>query len=296
MTSSLSSAPRWFQTAIATPARSAQLDLADGAIHYKSWGDPNKPSIILVHGNGAHAHWWDFIAPAFAERYHVVAMDLAGMGHSAHRDHYSADAYARDILALSQSLRGKPPLLIGHSLGGRLSCKAVQLFPDAFHGVIMADSPFNPHTRHIDFESRKQEVKPNRVYSSFEEAKSRYRLFPAQPCANEFIVDYLAETSLKQVDEGWTWKFDAKIWPTFDFKSLVESQPNPEDKILGLIYGERSALFSEEIRRYNEDLYAQYNFPAPIPIADAHHHLFLDQPLAFIAVIEQLLERNYPSS
>jgi len=31
-------------------------------------------------------------------------------------------------------------------------------------------------------------------------------------------------------------------------------------------------------------------------VADAHHHVFLDQPLAFIAALKQLLPRLFPTT
>ena len=39
----------------------------DGAgIELLTWGDQGKPGILFLHGNGAHADWWSFIAPFFA--------------------------------------------------------------------------------------------------------------------------------------------------------------------------------------------------------------------------------------
>ena len=40
---------------------------------------------------------------------------------------------------------------------------------------------------------------------------------PPQGCENQYIMDYIGEHSLKQVDEGWTWKFDDTMFSKFDF-------------------------------------------------------------------------------
>lgn len=49
-------APQWFVDAIAKPYETAFVDCEGAKIHYQSWGDKAKPGLLLVHGNGAHAH------------------------------------------------------------------------------------------------------------------------------------------------------------------------------------------------------------------------------------------------
>ena len=42
-----------------------------------TWGEVGKPGLLFVHGNSAHADWWSFIAPFFAERL-PGGLDVAG--------------------------------------------------------------------------------------------------------------------------------------------------------------------------------------------------------------------------
>src|SRR3954447_26955423 len=80
-------APGWFVKAIETPFDTGAVVVDGARITYLLWGgDSDKPGIVLVHGNGAHAHWWTFIAPFLLEHYRVVALDLSGMGDSGHRE------------------------------------------------------------------------------------------------------------------------------------------------------------------------------------------------------------------
>ena len=82
------SGPDWFEQAIATPAESNWVNVEGARIHYLRWGGRDKPGLLLIHGNGAHAFWWSFIAPFLAREYNVAAMDLSGMGDSEPRAHY----------------------------------------------------------------------------------------------------------------------------------------------------------------------------------------------------------------
>ena len=55
---------------------------------------------------------------------------------------------------------------------------------------------------------------------------------------------------------------------------------------MGVIYGEDSELFSRRTLDYMRELIPQ-EFPA-VALADAQHHLFLDQPLSFIEVLREM--------
>ncbi|MBA4209310.1 MAG: alpha/beta hydrolase, partial [Parvibaculum sp.] len=79
--------PLWFRQALAAPFESRRLDVDGNEIHYLRWGnnDTKRPGLLFVHGNGAHAHWFHFIAPLLTEHYNVASMDLGGMGDSGWR-------------------------------------------------------------------------------------------------------------------------------------------------------------------------------------------------------------------
>src|SRR5258708_29616102 len=88
-------APSWFEEALASKPESAFVEVDRARVHYLRWGERSKSGLLLVHGNAAHAHWWDFIAPYLARDYNVAAMDLSGMGDSDWR----GGGYALEIFA-----------------------------------------------------------------------------------------------------------------------------------------------------------------------------------------------------
>lgn len=286
--------PSWFESAIAKPYSSQQVDIDGCPIHYQSWGQQGKPGLLLVHGSGAHSHWWDFIAPLFSDHFHVVAYDLSGMGDSGHRNEYTPESYASELAELTDAVGfASKPVLLGHSFGARVVFKALQSYPHRFAGAILADAPFRPPGHEFELQKRGQQTaKPHRMYDSFAAAKSRFRLFPEQPCDNAYIVEHIAKHSIKETAGGWCWKFDPKVYSRFDYASLFAIQPTAGDKILAMIYGENSSLYIEKTRVYNEELFESLGLPAPIPLAHAHHHLLLDQPLAFVDTVKDVLRRH----
>src|SRR4029077_584275 len=96
-------APAWFLEALSSVPESAFVEVDGARIHYSRWGDRAKPGLLLVHGNAAHAHWWDYIAPYLARDYNVAAMDLSGMGDSNWRPSgYAMEVFAREEIPVCE--------------------------------------------------------------------------------------------------------------------------------------------------------------------------------------------------
>ena len=96
-------APQWFQDAVNYPRQTNRLLVEEKHINYQIWGDKKKPALLLIHGNNAHSHWWDFIAPMLTNEYCVIATDLSGMGDSEARDAYSYPLYAQELIAVLEA-------------------------------------------------------------------------------------------------------------------------------------------------------------------------------------------------
>ena len=51
-------------------------------VFYRQAGNPNTPTVLLLHGFPTSSHMYRELIPTLAERYHVVAPDLPGFGYS----------------------------------------------------------------------------------------------------------------------------------------------------------------------------------------------------------------------
>lgn len=281
-------APGWFQRAIAIEPESRTITVEGTQVHYLRWGDRSKPGLLLVHGNGAHARWWSFIAPFLAREYSVAAIDVSGMGDSGWRETYSLEVFAEEQIAVCEDAgffkNEEPPIIVGHSFGGFITILTGALYGERLAGTVIVDSPVNPPERPGGPPSR--EFRPHRVYPTIDEAMGRFRLAPPQPCENRYILDYIARHSLKQVDGGWTWKFDPAIWQRFDIGDMSARLAATRCRI-AIMRGEFSVLLPPEIGDYMSGLLGR---SAPlIEIPQARHHIMLDQPLAFVSALRALL-------
>jgi pimeloyl-ACP methyl ester carboxylesterase len=244
---------------------------------------------LFVHGNGAHAYWWAYVAPFFSEYFNVVAMDLSGMGDSGRRARYSMEHFVDEQILVAEDAglfdADRPPIIVAHSFGGFVTILTGALHGQRFGGVVIVDSPVSPPERRNDGPPRR-ELRPHRIYPDLASALARFRLAPDQPCENHYIVDYIARKSLAKVDSGWTWKFDPSIWTQFSIGDMAERLRATRCRI-ALMRGELSDLMPHEVGEYMYNLLGRQ---APVvEIPQARHHVMLDQPIAFIAALRAIL-------
>ncbi|NJN52667.1 MAG: alpha/beta hydrolase [Gammaproteobacteria bacterium] len=283
---SATQAPDWFWAAVETPASEHRVEVEEVDVAYRTWGEPGKPGLLFIHGMNAHSRWWDFIAPQFLDDYCVAAMDLTGMGDSDYRYAYSPETFAAEIVGVLDDVGfDSSAKVVAHSFGGYMAVKAASLHPTRTAALVLVDSGIrHPDDPPPDRPSMGGRAK---LYPDKETALARFRLQPPQPCANTYLVEYIARHSLMAADGGWAWKFDEDLPGSMqNFERLADDYRNLTVK-LGVIYGADSELFSARTLEYMRELVPQ-QFPA-VALADAQHHLFLDQPEAFVVALKAML-------
>jgi pimeloyl-ACP methyl ester carboxylesterase len=103
------------------------LPCGDVALVADAWGDPDAPTVLLLHGGGQTRHAWGRTAQAVAGRgWRAVAVDLRGHGDSEWSPDgvYGLDRFAEDVRCLLAAT-ASPPVLVGASLGGLASLIAL---------------------------------------------------------------------------------------------------------------------------------------------------------------------------
>lgn len=267
--------PGWFVAAL-DERPEAGVTVVDGVrIAHRSWGPAGAPGVVLVHGGVAHSHWWDHIAPLLAEggRFRVVALDLSGHGDSGRRAGYGIDSWAREVVEVAEDA-GFPgrPFVVGHSMGGLVALRAALHYGDSVAGTVAIDC------RPVDFapaEAAANEARaalPPRSYPTKAAALARFRPIPAQE-ALSYVRAHVAEMSVRRGVDGWTWKFDPRIFGGQDF----------DNDTFARLSG-RVLLFRAE----HGISVREVGLPS-IEIPAAGHHVMLDQPLALVAALRAVL-------
>jgi len=126
------------------------FDAGDGLrLFFRRWfvSQP-KGLVAIIHGFAEHSGRYEHVADFLCERgWSVAAFDCRGHGQSggrrAHIDHFQD--YLDDTRSFLDEIKKaghpEPPILLGHSQGGLIAARYVQMFPDAVPGLVLS-SPY----------------------------------------------------------------------------------------------------------------------------------------------------------
>lgn len=288
-----STTPHWFQRAIDAPSEHGEVEVDGVPIHYVTWGEVGKPGIALVHGSNAHLEWWRFVAPYLADQFRVVALDSSGNGLSGWRERYDGRTLGDEVWAVCEAAQlGERPFVVGHSFGGFVVLETGHAHGDKLGGIIFMDFTVQPPENYVEWGMRAERegkiaTRGTRVYEDREAALARFRYLPEQPVRHPEVLRYIAEQSLREVEGGWTWRFDPTL---FDYLEMGIDQ---RDKWAGLAC--RNALVLGELSEDDGAFGAPYMLEAsggtlPVfAIPGAYHHLMFDEPLAVVAAIKGIV-------
>ena len=275
--------PAWFTEALRVPCEQGVTDVDGTPIAYRAWGEPGAAGLVLAHGGAAHARWWDHIAPLLATGRRVVALDLSGHGDSGRREAYTLDLWADEVLAVAAGAGiAGPPTVIGHSMGGFVALRAAGLYGARLAGVVAIDSPVRDVTPEERAAREQRAFGPLRVCPTAEELIARFHPIPDQP-GLPYVVAHIAQTSIRPVDGGWSWKFDPRIFARHGLTLALLTRLDCRVALFRAEHGIVSA-------RMSDVMYDRLGRLAPvIEIPAAGHHVMLDQPLALVTGIRTLL-------
>jgi pimeloyl-ACP methyl ester carboxylesterase len=111
-------------------------------LHVLDWGGTG-PALILIHGYGDSPHAFDDIAPAFTDRFRVVAYARRGHGRSTGGESFSNATLAADLAGVLDSLGIAKASLAGWSMGGNEITAAAGLYPDRVEKIVYLDAGYD---------------------------------------------------------------------------------------------------------------------------------------------------------
>src|SRR5579863_4204746 len=249
------------------------------------YGGAGKTPILFIHGGSAHAHWWDFVAPAFTDRFHVMALDQRGHGESEWTDEwgYGTRHYVADLHAIITQWQFGAPILVGHSMGGHNVMVYSGLYSDTIRAMVAVDSPATYPEFAVKF-LREMAERPARRFDSLEEACEKFRTIPETTTATDEIIRQVALNSFRQDADGkWSYKMDRR---TMMREPINAWQNLANIKCPALfIRAETSALEFERV----EKVVARMPRGQLVVVPDSHHHVLLDNPAGLIAALDNFL-------
>lgn len=290
-------APDWYHAAMAQAPERGFAPVQGAPIEWLAWGRVGDPAVLLVHGNAAHADWFSFIGPLLMPGRRVVALSLSGMGASGWRTQYGMAQWADEVLGVAQATgcfaAPVAPTVVAHSFGGLVLATGAARYGERLARAVIVDSPLRAPVRdnwqwHRD---RVHHIRTGRVFATEAQALARFKLLPPQDCAHLYLLDHIARRALKPTTgpdgrPGWVWRTDPFLFRHYDYGDPWRSLGAARCPVV-LVRGGRSRLISP---RTLERQSGQVPGGALLrEVADADHHVMLDQPQGFADLVADLV-------
>jgi pimeloyl-ACP methyl ester carboxylesterase len=285
-----------------TPLTSAFASLVsmDGiTLATQHWAGERSPSLVFAHGFGQTRHAWNGAARTLAEQgFDATTFDARGHGESEHvpRGEYHMEQFVADLLVVSAeavSPDGRPPVLVGASMGGLLGLMAAGEADPArppFSALILVDITPRWETAGVERILGFMRAHPD-GFASYEEAASAIEAY--LPHRRERKSEAQLKPLLRQDEQGrlrWHWDpalLDGLVQESERYQPrLFAAAARVEVPVL-LLSGSRSDVVSSQTV---DEFLRLVPHARHVSLADATHMVAGDANDAFTREISQFMQ------
>ena len=255
------------------------------SIHYLDWGNANAQPLILLHGIARVAQAFDHLAPHFADRYHVMAVDMRGHGESGWHSEgaYLVEDYASDIEVLIEQLGLRNCVLWGASTGGRAAQMIAGCHPEWVAAAIIEDvGPERPAA--VSNRRGARMATEENGWASVDELLAHVAV--SQPRTAQPILRHLVEHGSKVRSDGRiVWKRDPAILKGFIPTELWDAVCRIKAPVL-YVLGGLSNIVPPETQAKLKQVLPQAQI---VTLPGLGHYPSDEKPEEFLAVVDRFL-------
>lgn len=238
--------------------------------------------VILLHGIFGSSDNWLTQARLMSSRYHTYALDMRNHGQSPHDDVFDYPAMAADVLEFLDANHVENPVLIGHSMGGKVAMNFSLAYPDKLQKLIVVDIAPKPYdmTHYVILDGLNA-IPIDRV-TSRGEADAILSQFVPEPEVRQFLLKNLQ----RKPEGGFKWKLNLPVITENIGKIGMDLQfPGKFLKPTLFIRGSQSPYVKDDDLPRIKEVFPN----AAIEALPTGHWVPAEQPQEFVRVVEEWL-------
>jgi len=244
-----------------------------------------KEDLLIIHGLFGMSDNWIMLAKEFAKDRRVIIPDLRNHGRSPHSKSFTMDLLIEDILNLLTKEESVSPILLGHSLGGRIAAKLAFSHPEIVSKLIIADMNLGEIKLRPEHQSLFLLMK---TYSlSNMKSIGEIDSFLKQYVNSERIRMFILKNIRKNKDGIFDWKLNFPVLMEA-FDGLMPQIKDTEyyDKATLILRGGKSDYVTNEHYDFMKKHFSNIELKT---IEGASHWLHADQPAEFVKIIKTFI-------
>jgi esterase len=163
--------------------------------------------LVLLHGIFGSSDNWLTQARMLSNRYHTYALDLRNHGQSPHDERFDYPAMVADVLEFIETQKLQDPVVIGHSMGGKVAMNFALAHPDKLSKLIVIDiAPKAYDMRHYAIVEGLQAIPIDEI-TTRNEADEALAPFVGEPDVRQFLLKNVQ----RKPDGGFKWKLNLPV-------------------------------------------------------------------------------------
>jgi pimeloyl-ACP methyl ester carboxylesterase len=251
-------------------------------LFYRAIGEKG-PAIIILHGIFGTSDNWLGIGKALAENHRVFLVDQRNHGQSPWDDAFDYQVMSEDLFEFIQDHALESPILIGHSMGGKVVMQFDLNHPGVAKKIIIVDiAPKYYPVHHTSILEGLNSLNLGTLVSR-QAANDHLKRFEEQEGVRLFLLKNL----YRNADQQFAWRINLKvITQHIDVVGHELWVKNPSQTETIFIKGADSHYIQPEDHRYIAEIFPNFDL---IEIPHAGHWVQADQPEAFLAVLNQVI-------
>lgn len=251
-------------------------------LFFRKLGETGTP-IIILHGIFGSSDNWLNIGKVLAKTHQVFLLDQRNHGQSPWSDEFDYMVMAADLKEFIEDHQLQNPILIGHSMGGKVVMQFELNYPALAQKVIVVDiaPKYYPvhHTQilnglnSLDLKNLQSRTEANEHLKRFEE--------------KEGVRQFLLKNLYRNSENEFAFRINLKvITKNIDVVGHELFIKNPSETFTYFIKGSDSHYILPEDERYISEIFPNFEI---IEIANAGHWVQADQPEAFVQALQKIL-------
>lgn len=258
-------------------------------LFYRKFGNEGDKPLIILHGLfGVSDNWATFARRIAMEGFEVYVPDQRNHGQSPHSGNFNYLALTDDLFEFIDEHEIEHPLLLGHSMGGKVAMRFTLENPDLVEKLVVVDismKSYPPRTQHKQIIKAMRQVDLESVKNR-KQVEEQLEKYISVQRIRQFILKNLHRTS--QNSFAWRMNLDGIETNLDDMFDAIETDQTFEKPTLFVKGGASDYILLEDFDAIRK------NFPHAeiVTIAGTSHWVHVEAPERFYQLTYGFLKGN----
>ena len=250
-------------------------------------GGKTQPPVLILHGLLGSSRNWLAAGRELAQQSIVYALDLRNHGASPHTDEMDYELMVEDVMKWMHGHLAEKPLLIGHSMGGKVAMTLACRHPQSIKGIVVADIAPMKHTA-LEGALSAMDALPLENLKTRKEAEEQMAEHIPELGMRRFLL-----TNLQRNNAGaFYWGVHLKCIKN-SREILAENPVGKEDKYVGPSLFIRGALSDFVPDSIIPNILYHFPHASVDTLAQAGHNAHIDNKAGFVQSVKNHFECQF---